>query len=108
MVFYWVLVHRGPCRLDAPDATKDSDSTGRRKVLQTQNGSPDASRYDSRIVEVLRCNELSSDTSSVNNTTSEDFESGSENCGEYPSREAVVRKGLPSITHVYLFELFRY
>jgi len=56
VVFYWVLVDRGPCRPKAPDATKDSDSTGRRKVVQTQNGSPDATRYDCRIVEVLRCN----------------------------------------------------
>ena len=27
---------RGPCHPDAPDATKDSESTGRRNVLQTQ------------------------------------------------------------------------
>jgi len=43
-VFYWVLGDRGPCRPDAPDATKDSEGTGRRKVLQTENGSPDATR----------------------------------------------------------------
>jgi len=35
---------QGPCRPDAPDATKDSEGTRRRKVLQTQNGSPDATR----------------------------------------------------------------
>jgi len=35
-VFYWVLVDRGPCRPDAPDATKDSEGTRRRKVLRTQ------------------------------------------------------------------------
>jgi len=43
-VFYWVLVDRGPWRPDAPDATKDSEGTQRRKVLQTQKGSPDATR----------------------------------------------------------------
>jgi len=44
VVFYWLLVDRGPCRQDAPDATKDSEGTRRRKVLQTQKGSPDATR----------------------------------------------------------------
>jgi len=34
---YWeVLVNRGPCRQEAPDATKDSEGTRCRKVLQTQ------------------------------------------------------------------------
>ena len=35
-VYWGVLVNRGPCRPEAPDATKDSEGTGRRKVLQTQ------------------------------------------------------------------------
>jgi len=44
----------------------------------------------------------------VKNSTLEDFEGVSENCGEYPNTEGVVWKGPPSITHVYLFESFRY
>jgi len=36
----------------------------------------------------------------VNNTTFEDSECDSENCGEYPNREGVVRKGLPRITYL--------
>ena len=35
-VYWGVLVNRGPCRPEAPDATQDSKGTGRRKVLQTQ------------------------------------------------------------------------
>jgi len=39
-VFYWVVVGRP----NAPDATKDSEGTRRREVLQTQKGSPDTTR----------------------------------------------------------------
>ena len=35
-VYWGVLVNRGLCHPEAPDATKDSEGTGHRKVLQTQ------------------------------------------------------------------------
>jgi len=35
-VYWGVLVNRGPCGPEAPYATKDSEGTRRRKVLQTQ------------------------------------------------------------------------
>ena len=52
-VFYWVLGDRGACRPDTPDATKDSEGTGRGKVLRTQKGSQYAERFSGRRM-VLR------------------------------------------------------
>jgi len=91
-------VDRGACRPDASKATKDSEGTVRKKVLQTQ---PDSIVEEWKYSGVTGYHRIPPKSTTLPSSTLNKLVTTVENI-------QIVRKARSSITHAYLKESFRY